>query len=303
MGVDIEELLTRAGYMLGAADAGVAPRENPALRLGAVLGAAARNGRDKCTLLLPDEVVAFGGWLEQLIAESTGKQGVGILPVVGEDIGPPEIYSDDRIFVSLGKTKGMDELAAAGHPVVELDYTDRFIIGNAVVRWEYAIAIAGIVLGINPFDQPDVEAAKAAAARVLSEGMPDIPIEPVGKALSSVRCGDYIAIQAYIDTRSSNIATLQKARMRLRDQYRVATTLGIGPRYLHSTGQLHKGGAANGVFLQAVGDDPVDLPIPGKSFGFSQLKQAQAAGDYLALKEKGLRVVRVALDELLGMGQ
>ena len=303
MGVDIAELLNRAGYMLAAAGACVAPENNPALRFGAVLGAAAKNGHDKCTLLIPDEIAAFSSWLEQLIAESTGKHGVGILPVAGEDLGPPEVYGDDRIFVSLGEHKGTDALVAAGHPVVHLDYTDRFSIGNEVVRWEYAIAMAGIVLGINPFDQPNVEAAKAAAAKVLSEGMPDIPVEPVESVLSTVKAGDYIAIQAYIDTQSPNIPVLQKARMNLRDQYRVATTLGIGPRYLHSTGQLHKGGAATGVFLQAVGDDPVDLAIPGKPFGFSQLKHAQAAGDYLALKDKGLRVARVALDELLGMGQ
>lgn len=303
MGVDIAELLARAGYMLAAVGACVAPQDNPALRFGAVLGSAAKEGRDKCTLLMPDEVASFAMWLEQLIAESTGKHGVGILPVAGEDLGPPEVYGNDRIFVSLGETKGTEALVAAGHPVVNLDYTDRFSIGNEVVRWEYAIAMAGIVLGINAFDQPNVEAAKAAAAKVLVEGMPDIPVEPVESVLSSVKPGDYIAIQAYIDTQSPNLPVLQTARMNLRDQYRVATTLGIGPRYLHSTGQLHKGGAATGVFLQAVGDDPTDVAIPGKPFGFSQLKHAQAAGDYLALKDRGLRVARVALDELLGRGQ
>jgi hypothetical protein len=289
--------------MLAATGACVAPQDNPALRFGAVLGSAAKEGRDKCTLLMPDEVASFAMWLEQLIAESTGKHGVGILPVAGEDLGPPEVYGNDRIFVSLGETKGTEALVAAGHPVVNLDYTDRFSIGNEVVRWEYAIAMAGIVLGINAFDQPNVEAAKAAAAKVLVEGMPDIPVEPVESVLSSVKPGDYIAIQAYIDTQSPNLPVLQTARMNLRDQYRVATTLGIGPRYLHSTGQLHKGGAATGVFLQAVGDDPTDVAIPGKPFGFSQLKHAQAAGDYLALKDRGLRVARVALDELLGRGQ
>ncbi|MEM9681991.1 MAG: bifunctional transaldolase/phosoglucose isomerase [Pseudomonadota bacterium] len=303
MGVDIAELLNRAGYMLAAAGACVAPEDNPALRFGAVLGSAAKNGHDKCTLLMPEEVATFATWLEQLIAESTGKHGVGILPVAGEDLGSPDVYGEDRLFVTLGKTNSTDALAAAGHPVVQLDYTDPFSIGNEVVRWEYAIAIAGIVLGINPFDQPNVEAAKAAAAKVLDEGMPDIPVQPVESVLSTVKPGDYIAIQAYIDTQSPNIPTLQKTRMKLRDKYRVATTLGIGPRYLHSTGQLHKGGAPTGVFLQAVSDDPVDLAIPGKPFGFSQLKHAQAAGDYLALKDKGLRVARVALDELLGMGQ
>jgi hypothetical protein len=168
-----------------------------------------------------------------------------------------------------------------------------------VVRWEYAIAMAGAVLGINPFDQPDVEAAKQAAAKVLEEGMPSIPVEPVDAVLSTVKPGDYIAIQAFIDTESPDIDALQRVRMALRDKYRVATTVGVGPRYLHSTGQLHKGGAPSGVFLQIVGDDPVDVAIPSRSFGFAQLKQAQAAGDYLALKDKGRRVARVARDDLV----
>jgi transaldolase / glucose-6-phosphate isomerase len=224
---------------------------------------------------------------------------MGILPVAGEDLGPPDVYGDDRIFVSLGRADGLDALVAARQPVVELDHIDRFGIGSEVVRWEYAIAMAGAVLGINPFDQPDVEAAKQAAAKVLEEGMPHIPIEPVEAVLATVKPGDYIAIQAFIDTESPDVDALQRARMALRNKYRVATTVGIGPRYLHSTGQLHKGGAPNGVFLQIVGDDPIDVAIPGRPFGFSQLKQAQAAGDYVALKDKGRRVARVARDDLV----
>jgi hypothetical protein len=238
-------------------------------------------------------------WLEQLIAESTGKHGTGILPVAAEDLGLPDVYGDDRLFVSLGETDGLDALATAGQPVVRLDYVDRFSIGAEVFRWEYAIAMAGAVLGINPFDQPNVEAAKKAAAKVLTDGMPKIPVEPVASTLKRVKPRDYIAIQAYIDTDSPRIDDLQRVRMVLRDKYRVATTLGIGPRYLHSTGQLHKGGPATGVFLQIVGDDPEDAAIPGSRYGFSSLKQAQAAGDYLALKDKDLRVARVALDDLL----
>lgn len=299
LGVDIAELLRRAGAVIAAVGACVPPPANPALHFGAVLGAAAKGGRDKCTLVMPSEIAAFGMWLEQLIAESTGKHGVGILPVAGEDLGPPEVYGDDRIFVSLGAAAGLDALVAAGQPVVELDYVDRFSIGSEVVRWEYAIAMAGAVLGINPFNQPNVEAAKAAAAKVLDEDMPDIPVEQADSVLSTVKPGDYIALQAFIDTGSPDVEALQRARMALRDKYRVATTVGIGPRYLHSTGQLHKGGAASGVFLQIVGDDPVDVAIPGRPFGFSQLKQAQAAGDYLALKDKGRRVARVARDDVL----
>jgi hypothetical protein len=253
---------------------------------------------------MPDEITSFSMWLEQLIAESTGKQGLGILPVAGEDLGPPEVYGNDRVFVSLGPAaKGTEALVAAGHPLVELDYVDRFSIGNEVVRWEYAIAMVGIVLGINPFNQPNVEAAKKAAAKILEEGMPDIPVEPAETVLSTVKPGDYIGIQAYIDTGSPDIERLQKARMALRDRYHVATTLGIGPRFLHSTGQLHKGGPATGVFLQIVGDDPVDVAIPGKPFGFSQLKHAQAAGDYQALKDQNRRVARVTLDDVLAAGK
>jgi len=303
LGVDIGELLRRAGAVVAAVAACVPPAGNPGLRFGAVLGAAAKGGRDKCTLVMPAEIAAFGMWLEQLIAESTGKHGVGILPIAGEDLGPPEVYGKDRIFVSLGRADGLDALAAVGQPVVQLDYVDRMSIGSEVVRWEYAIAMAGAVLGINPFNQPNVEAAKQAAAKVLEDGMPNIPMESTEAILATVKPGDYIAIQAFIDTESPDIVALQRSRMALRDQYRVATTIGIGPRYLHSTGQLHKGGAASGVFLQIVGDDPVDVAIPGRQFGFSQLKQAQAAGDYLALKDKGRRVARVARDDVLKYGQ
>jgi transaldolase / glucose-6-phosphate isomerase len=302
LGVDLAELLRRAGAAIAAVGACVPPASNPALHLGAVLGAAAKGGRDKCTLVMPAEIASFGLWLEQLIAESTGKHGVGILPVAGEDLGAPDVYGNDRVFVSLGRADRLQALVAAGQPVIELDYVDRFSIGAEVVRWEYAIAMAGVVLGINPFDQPDVEAAKQAAAKVLEEGMPSIPLEPVERMLSTVKPGDYLAIEAFIDTESSDLDALQRARMALRDRYRVATTVGIGPRYLHSTGQLHKGGPPSGVFLQIVGDDPVDVAIPGRAFSFSQLKQAQAAGDYLALKDKGRRIVRVARDELVQYG-
>ncbi|MGH6896293.1 MAG: bifunctional transaldolase/phosoglucose isomerase [Geminicoccaceae bacterium] len=303
LGVDIGELLRRAGAVIAAVAACVPAATNPGLRFGAVLGAAAKGGRDKCTLVMPAEIASFGMWLEQLIAESTGKHGVGILPIAGEDLGPPEVYGNDRIFVSLGRADGLDALAAVGQPVVQLDYVDRLSIGSEVVRWEYAIAMAGAVLGINPFNQPNVEAAKQAAAKVLEEGMPNIPVESTESILATVKPGDYIAIQAFIDTESPDLAALQRARMALRDKYRVATTVGIGPRYLHSTGQLHKGGAASGVFLQIVGDDPLDVAIPGRAFGFAQLKQAQAAGDYLALKDKERRVARVARDDVLKYGQ
>jgi len=281
LGVDLAALLDRATI----ADADVA------LWLGAAMAGAARQGRDKLTLLLPDEIGSFGLWLEQLIAESTGKKGTGVIPVAGEPLGRPDVYGDDRLFVVVGGAEAPQE-----HPLVELRHAD---LGRHVMLWEMATALAGAVLGINPFDQPNVAEAKEATARVLAEGLPDISEQPLEKLLAAVEAGDYLAIHAYIDPGSDVAAQLQQARVALRDRLRVATTLGIGPRFLHSTGQLHKGGPASGVFVQVVGDDAIDVPIPGQDYGFSTLKQAQAAGDLAALEAKGLRAARVSLDELL----
>ncbi|MEN8131980.1 MAG: bifunctional transaldolase/phosoglucose isomerase [Pseudomonadota bacterium] len=299
LGIDIAELLRRTGYIAAATAPCVPAAENPALRLGAILASAAQAGRDKCTLIMPPEISSFGSWLEQLVAESTGKHGVGILPVVDEDLGPPEIYGDDRLFVAYGEHQGLGTLTEAGHPVITLNYTGPLDLGEEVFRWEFATAVAGVVLQITPFDQPNVEAAKKAAGKVLSGDLPQIPTEPLAKILDQVRVGDYIALQAYIDTDSPTLPALQQIRMALRYRYRVATTLGLGPRYLHSTGQFHKGGPATGVFVQVVGDIEPNVPIPGQKYGFSELIQAQAAGDYMALKEAGMRVARVSLDELL----
>jgi len=303
LGVDVRELLHRAGHMAAATARCVPAGRNPALRLGAVMVAAARGGRDKLTIVLPPEIVSFGLWLEQLIAESTGKQGRGIVPVVTETLGPPEVYGDDRLFVAVGPFAGdrLDALAARGHPVVQLPYTDRSDIGAEVLRWELATALAGVVLGINPFDQPDVAFAKAATSQVLAEGLPDVAVEPLADLLSQVRPGDYLALQAYVDPGSQVVERLQQARLRLRDELGVATTLGIGPRFLHSTGQLHKGGPPTGVFVQVVGidNDVEDLPIPGQPFGFATLIRAQAAGDLGTLRARGLRAARVSLDDLL----
>ena len=266
-----------------------------ALRLGAIIGAGAREGRDKLTFVLPQELASFGLWLEQLVAESTGKHGVGIVPVAGEPVGAPDVYGDDRLFVSLAGP--LDELADAGHPVVELDGG----LGAQVLLWEAATAFAGAVLGINPFDQPDVQSAKTATGKVLDEGVPaDLPTSGVDDLLAQVRPGDYLVLMAFVDPGDDALlAGLERKRVELRDRLRVATTVGIGPRFLHSTGQLHKGGAPTGVFLQVLGDDPRDLPIPGRPYTFSTLKQAQAAGDLLALHERGLRAARVPLEELL----
>ncbi|HWC11407.1 MAG TPA: bifunctional transaldolase/phosoglucose isomerase [Acidimicrobiales bacterium] len=301
LGVDVGALLERAGHMAVATAPCVAAEDNPGLRLGAIMAAAIKAGRDKLTLVLPDEIASFGLWVEQLVAESTGKQGTGMLPVVGEPLGPPDVYGDDRLFVAIGSESAseLEALADAGHPVVELPYTDRFDIGAEVMRWELGTCLAGVLLGINPFDQPDVAEAKSATARVLEHGLPEIEPEPLDRLLEQVRPGDYISIQAYVDPWGDVVGKLQDVRVRLRDRYRVATTVGVGPRFLHSTGQFHKGGPPTGVFIQVVGEDTDDLDIPGRDFGFSMLKRAQAAGDLEALHRLDLRAARVAVDDLL----
>jgi glucose-6-phosphate isomerase len=289
LGVDLDGLLARA--MLVDDEAG--------LRLGAILGAAAQAGRDKLTLVLPGEVATFGLWLEQLVAESTGKHGLGIIPIAGEVLGSPEVYGGDRLFVSLGPDPRLDALAAAGHPVVELGFGDRLDLGGQVLLWEIAVALAGAVLGINPFDQPDVASAKAATNKVLENGLPAIATTPAAEALARLRPGDYLVLQLFGDPEDPDMGAMDAARMAVRDRWKVATTIGIGPRFLHSTGQLHKGGPPSGVFLQMVGADAVDVPIPGRPYGFSELKQAQAAGDLLSLQERGLRAARVGIHDFL----
>ncbi|MGH3440962.1 MAG: hypothetical protein ACRDUY_02745, partial [Nitriliruptorales bacterium] len=293
-------LLSYATVAAKASGPDVAPEDAPAVRLGAALGVAAREGRDKVTLLLPPEIAAFGAWLEQLVAESTGKRETGVLPVVDEPVGELAVYGDDRVFVSFGPVPGADDLVAAGHPVVELDLTEPLELGGQVYLWELATAVAGAVLGVNPFDQPDVAAAKENTARALQEGVPDAPTEPLGPLLETVEAGDYLAILAYVDPGDPVTAALQRRRVELRDGLGVATTLGIGPRYLHSTGQFHKGGPDTGVFVQVVADDPADVRIPGQPHGFSTLKHAQAAGDLEALRTRGARIARVSLPDLIG---
>lgn len=306
-GVDVAGLLRRAGRMVASCAPGIPADEQPGLRLGAVIGAAVRAGRDKLTLLLPSEVASFGPWLEQLLAESTGKDGTGVVPIVGEPLGPPEVYGQDRLFVSIGSpdrsgptvAPALAALEAAGHPVVVLPFAEPLDLGTEVVRWEMATALAGVVLGINPFDQPNVAEAKAATASVLESGVPDVPIEALESLLGLLRPGDYLAIQAYVDPESPVVGRIEAARAALRDRHQVATTVGIGPRFLHSTGQLHKGGPPTGVFVQVLGEDGGDLAIPGQPFGFSTLEAAQAAGDLATLRRRGLRAGRVSLDELL----
>ncbi len=298
-GVDWPALLASAGAMAERLGPGGPAEENPGLRLGAILGAAVKAGRDKVTLVIDPEIETFGLWLEQLLAESTGKAGTGVVPVAGERLGPSEVYGEDRLFVAIGEHHGLAPLAAAGHPVVELPYDGPLALGGLVLQWELGTAICGAVLGINPFDQPNVAEAKEATAAVLEKGLPDIEPEPLGTLLAEVRPGDYLAIQAYVDPEDGVVDAIEDARTALRDRLVVATTVGLGPRFLHSTGQLHKGGPPSGVFVQVVGEDATDLAIPGRPYGFSELKQAQAAGDLATLRRRGLRAARVTLDDLL----
>jgi hypothetical protein len=277
-------------------------------QLAGVMAGGVAGGRDKLTFVLDHRIESFGLWVEQLIAESTGKHGTGVLPVVGEALGPPEVYGDDRVFVAIGdlgdeQAAALDALAGAGHPVVAMPLGGADLtvdLGFQVVLWEVATALCGAALDLNPFDQPDVAAAKAATQQVLDAGsLPEIPSQPVGAAISGVVAGDYVAIQAFVDPGSSAVDDLERVRLAIRDRLGVATTFGLGPRFLHSTGQLHKGGPPSGVFLQVVPTPDGDVPIPGAPFGFATLLPAQAAGDLTTLRDRGLRAARVDLHELL----
>ena len=312
-GVDYLRLLRSADVVAEQLQPDGDPHRHPGLRLGAVMAAAAKAGRDKLTLLLDPDVATFGLWLEQLIAESTGKSGTGVVPVAGEDVAADlRVYGDDRLFVGLGWHPALDELADAGHPVVELPFENAYGLGAQVLLWEFATAICGAALGINPFDQPNVAEAKAATNDVLArieagDGDPlAVAAEPLDGLLAQVRPGDYLALQAYVDPESPLVADLQRVRLALRDRLGVATTLGVGPRFLHSTGQLHKGGPPSGVFVQVVDDAALagggGPAIPGQDFGFGTLLAAQAAGDLATLRAHGLRAARVTVDDLLAAG-
>jgi glucose-6-phosphate isomerase len=297
IGAPLSELLDGAERM---AHAPAAAAENPGAVLGAALGEAARHGRDKLTLVLPDRIASFGDWAEQLIAESIGKDGVGIVPVVGEPLGEPAVYGEDRLFVALGDAPGLEALEAAGHPGVRLAFDGPAQLGAEFYRWELATAIAGHVLGIHPFDQPNVQEAKdatneiLAGASVTGAGFDD----PAG-VLEQVAPGDYVALLAYLDRTPETERELRRMRVALRERHRVATTVGFGPRFLHSTGQLHKGGPNTGVFLQIVDDTrSLDVPIPGRDLTFGTLIDAQALGDLRSLRARERRVARTTLNAL-----
>lgn len=325
MGVDVGRVLERALAAASACAPGVVAQENPAVRLGAALGELAKAGRDKVTFFISSPVASLGDWVEQLIAESTGKDGRGIVPVVGEPLGSPAEYADDRLFVHLQLAGDrtyepeLSALEAAGHPVVRLELRDPYDLGGQFFLWELATAAVGHRLGVNPFDQPNVEAAKALARRMMVEfaekgTLPAVQSAPLnagalGQFLEQAELGDssaglargYVSLQAYVLPTDQTAAALQALRTCLRDRFRLATTVGYGPRFLHSTGQLHKGDAGNGLFVQFTADDPRDVPIPeeagspNSSISFGVLKAAQALGDRQALLNAGRKVIRFHL--------
>ena len=329
VGVDIETLLGQTLAMAcncQTCDCMVYG-DNYGAWLGAVLGELARAGRDKVTFITSPMLGNFGDWVEQLIAESTGKEGQGILPVVGEPLGPPPAYGDDRLFVYLrldGDQSSLDEqdaavqaLEEAGQPVVRLRLRDLYDLGGQFFLWEMATAVAGYRLGINPFDQPDVEAAKvlareAVAAYSETGALPSDEPAPLTRAalagfLAQAQGGDYVSIQAWVQPSAGADSALQALRALIRDRLRLATTVGYGPRFLHSTGQLHKGDGGNGLYIQLTADDPQDIGIPDEagepdsSMSFGVLKMAQALGDKQALQAAGRRVIRFHLgDDVVG---
>ena len=333
VGLDIGKVLARAVEYGQAALRETDVAQNSAVRLGLALGALAQCGRDKLTLALSPTTQPIGAWIEQLVAESTGKHGLGIVPVDGETLAGPAVYGDDRVFVGISvgddALDGLDALADAGHPVIRLTLGDAHDLGAEFWRWELATAVAGWVLRINPFDQPNVEESKANTARVL-EGLVDgaLPLqdqaasetgealrvsgasrttaaEAVRAFLGETAAGDYVSIHAYLDRTPAHEARLRQIQTSIRDRTELATTLGFGPRFLHSTGQLHKGGPNRGVFMQIISDHREDVPIPGEVYGFATLIDAQAEGDLRSLRDKDRRVLRLvasepsaALDEL-----
>ena len=317
IGMDIRRLLASAAAMAGACGPEVPASRHPGLRLGAALGEAALAGRDKITYVCSPAVAAFGGWVEQLIAESTGKNGTGIVPVAGEPLGGYQAYGDDRLFVHMavagedpaGQPAALEVLQAAGHPVIRVILDDLYDLGAELFRSEMAVASAGSILGINPFDQPDVQIAKDLARRAMSEKGLDGVIDEVGAGqieeigdrleewIGMLRPDDYIGIQAYLPMDGPATRVLGELVRTLRDRHRAAVTLGYGPRFLHSTGQLHKGGAGNGLFLQIVDTPTPDLAIAEAGFTFGELIEGQAAGDFQALAARGRRVLRVRLGD------
>ncbi|MGJ5047923.1 bifunctional transaldolase/phosoglucose isomerase [Bradyrhizobium oligotrophicum] len=343
-GIDVRKLITQALSMVRSCGPDVPPLQNPGVQLGLAMGLAGLEGRDKVTIFASPKIADFGAWAEQLIAESTGKEGKGMVPIEGEPVASPELYGSDRFFIDI-KVDGDDvtghdaKLAAleeAGHPVVRIVMTSIDQLGQEFFRFEMATAVAGAVLGINPFDQPDVEAAKI-KTRELTAAFEQSGALPEEQPVASIKgcelytdaqnaeslrehgadgtlaswlkahlgragAGDYIALLGYVDRNAGNIDTLQRIRLRLRDAKHLATCAEFGPRFLHSTGQAYKGGPDSGVFLQITADDAEDLPIPGQKASFGVIKAAQARGDFDVLTERGRRALRVHLKGNLKSG-
>jgi transaldolase/glucose-6-phosphate isomerase len=341
MGLDALRFLDRADVMAIACSSCLPVEKNAGALLGLILGVAAKNGRDKVTLITSPGIWDFGAWLEQLIAESSGKDGKGLIPVDRERLSPAEAYGEDRVFAYIRLEKGADPeqdkavevLAKAGHPVVRIALADIYNLGQEMFRWEIAIAVAGSVIGINPFNQPDVEASKTATRKltseyektgslpaespIFSEGGVDLFTDDKNAAalvsaagsdkslagmlrahLNRLKAGDYFGLLGYIQMNEAHENALQKMRTSVRDKKRVATCLGFGPRFLHSTGQAYKGGPNSGVFLQITCDDKADLPVPGQKYTFGIVKAAQARGDFQVLVERNRRALRVHLHDV-----
>ncbi|MCY3682034.1 MAG: bifunctional transaldolase/phosoglucose isomerase [Gemmatimonadetes bacterium] len=330
IGIDVREFLERAVAM--GKRCKISDDQNPGLLLGLILGELAKAGRDKVTLVTSPKLWDLGAWLEQLLAESTGKNGRGLIPVDLEDIATPDMYGEDRIFVyirlqddaDVEQDVDIENLRATNFPVIQIDVAELLDLGAEFFRWEYATAVAGAVLNINPFDQPNVQESKDFTAE-LTHAYEEEGVLPVQKPffvdddvlvyadvanaqalgtiedlnsciaglLNQIRAGDYVALCAYLDMDEDIVAIMQSLRHRIRNVYRVATTLGFGPRFLHSTGQLHKGGPNNVVVVQLTSNDATDVDIPGRAFSFGVLKQAQALGDARALSSRKRRAIRI----------
>jgi transaldolase / glucose-6-phosphate isomerase len=338
MGLDVKKFLNRTDEMVHACAGSVPVEQNPGFMLGAVLGCGAKAGRDKVTIIASPAISDLGAWLEQLLAESTGKEGKGIIPVDREELGPPEVYGKDRIFAYIRLESSPDKrqddkvaaLEPAGHPVVRIALQDVYDLGQEFFRWEIATAVAGSIIGINAFNQPDVEASKIATRELTSEYEKNgsLPAEKprlesngvklftddrnaaeLDKAakgdnslagwlrahLNRLSPGDYFALLAYVQMNQAHEQQLQELRHAVRQHKRVATCLGFGPRFLHSTGQAYKGGPNTGVFLQITCDDAADLPVPGQKYSFGVVKAAQARGDFQVLADRKRRALRVHL--------
>lgn len=317
LGMDLDFLLTRAVQAVEASGPETPSLESPGAWLGVIMGEASRHGRDKLSLVLSPGIATFGCWLEQLIAESTGKEGKGIIPVDMEPIGGPDVYGSDRLFVYMRLDgdptydKAVSDLERSGHPVLTLRLHCNYDLGREMFRYEFATSAAGVILGINPFDQPNVQESKDITGQLLSAYTKDGKIPDTDKLdpqsvsfprdirtfLEGVKPNDYVAFNAFIHPSETVCRILGEARSLIQQRFKVATTLGFGPRYLHSTGQIHKGGPDSGLFIVITTDESEDIQVPGEAYTFGVLKQAQSIGDFQALKNKGRRVIRVHLSD------